>query len=141
MGHASQWCRAALSLHQTGYLFRGSPADEAGRDDDEILHQVTLRRGYWLAETECTQALWDAVMLANPSHFKGADGVGQQLPVENITWHECQKFIKRLNERIAGLAARLPTEAEWEYACRAGSTAALSTGPLTIRDRFISPRI
>jgi formylglycine-generating enzyme required for sulfatase activity len=106
----------------------GSPETEQGRDDDETRHQVILTRGFWLAETSCTQALWQAVMGENPSYFKGP-----QRPVEQVSWEDVQSFIERLNIEQARSAQRtlrfrLPTEAEWEYACRAGTTMAYSFG-------------
>lgn len=78
------------------------------------VHQVTLS-SYYLGQTEVTQALWSAVMGSNPSHFRG-----QNLPVEMVTWHDCQQFITKLNE-ITGKSFRLPTEAEWEFAARGGN--------------------
>ena len=102
----------------------GSPADEAERYDDEIQHSVTLTRGYWLADTACTQALWRAVQGNNPSRF--ADDARR--PVEQVSWDDVQDFLAALNRRVAGLAARLPSEAEWEYACRAGTTTPFSFG-------------
>ncbi|MGE0681675.1 MAG: formylglycine-generating enzyme family protein [Candidatus Binatia bacterium] len=103
-----------------GRFLMGSPADEEGRYDDEgSRHEVQLTRGFWLFDTPCTQALWQAVMDANPSEFKGANR-----PVEQVSWEDCQEFIAKLNERFPGLALRLPSEAEWEYACRAGTSTA-----------------
>lgn len=92
-----------------GTFTMGSPEDEEGRDDDEIQHQVTLTKGFWLAKTEVTQKQWRSVMGNNPSRFKG-----DNLPVECVSWGDCQSFCKKTG-------MRLPTEAEWEYACRAGS--------------------
>jgi formylglycine-generating enzyme required for sulfatase activity len=100
-----------------GEFAMGSPPDEAERFDDETLHQVILSRGFWLADTACTQALWQAVLERNPSHFKGADQ-----PVEQVSWDDVQGFLTRLNAMMPGQDFRLPTEAEWEYACRAGTT-------------------
>ena len=80
-------------------------------------HEVTLTKAFWLGKCAITQAQWEAVMGQNPSHFKG-----EQLPVENVSWEDCSTFLERLNARGQGVF-RLPTEAEWEYACRAGSTA------------------
>ncbi len=108
-----------------GTFWMGSPEDEVGRFDREIQHRVELARGYWLADTPVTQALWDAVMGTNPSQFKGPSH-----PVELVNWDDCQEFIARLNARIKGIEARLPTEAEWEYACRAGTTTATWAGDL-----------
>jgi len=104
----------------------GSPEDEEGRDDDEARHRVTLTRGFWLGETEVTQALWQEVMRANPSDFPS----GGDYPVEKVSWEDCQEFVKRLNALYgqSGLQWALPTEAQWEYACRAGTEAALPNG-------------
>ena len=77
-------------------------------------HQVTLTNDYYIGKYEVTQALWQAVMGNNPSYFKG-----DNLPVENVSWKDCKKFISKLN-RITGKKFRLPTEAEWEYAARGG---------------------
>ncbi|MBI2931374.1 MAG: formylglycine-generating enzyme family protein [Planctomycetes bacterium] len=81
--------------------------------------EVTLTKDTWMQTTETTQAQWEAVMGKNPSHFKGVD-----LPVETVSWEDCQEFLKKLNEKakdqLKGKAAKLPSEAEWEYACRAG---------------------
>ena len=102
---------------EPGEFLMGSPKTERGRRDNETQHRVVITRGFWLADTTCTQALWWAVMGKNPSHFKGEDR-----PVENISWNDTQQFIERLNEIIPSGGFRLPTEAEWEYACRAGTT-------------------
>ena len=102
-----------------GSFMMGSPISEGGRSRDETQHRVKLTKGYWLGETEVTQAQWESVMGSNPSRFKGASR-----PVVNVSWEDCQKFIAKVNLasklRLGG-EARLPTEAEWEYACRAGS--------------------
>jgi formylglycine-generating enzyme required for sulfatase activity len=85
-----------------------------------------LSKGFWLAQTECTQAQWVAVMGHNPSKFKGDD-----LPVEQVSWNDAQQFITKLNEAMslpAGWKVALPTEAQWEYACRAGTKTAFSFG-------------
>ena len=102
----------------------GSPVDEAERFEDESpQHEVTISRGFWLFDTACTQALWQAVMGDNPSHFKGADR-----PVENVSFEDVAVFLERLNERLPGLDLVLPTEAQWEYACRAGTDTPFSFG-------------
>ena len=79
-------------------------------------HRVTLTKGFWIGETEVTQAQWESVMGNNPSSFKGTDR-----PVEQVSWNDCQKFIRKVNVALKG-GIRLPTEAEWEYACRAGTS-------------------
>ena len=107
-----------------GVFMMGSPESEPERYDDESQHEVTLRLGYWLADTACTQALWLAVMGENPRRFN--DDLNN--PVDSVRWNDCQQFIQRLNGLIPDLAARLPTEAEWEYACRAGTTTPFSFG-------------
>ncbi len=109
-----------------GEFVMGSPKDEEGRDDDEVQHEVELD-GFWLGETPVTQALWEAVMGANPSQFKTPDR-----PVQRVSWEDCRKFIDTLNELEQGLDVRFPTEAQWEYACRAGTTTATYAGDLKI---------
>ncbi|MCY2966247.1 MAG: formylglycine-generating enzyme family protein [Planctomycetota bacterium] len=108
-----------------GTFWMGSPNDEPGRYKDEgPRHLVRLTRGYWMAETPCTQALWQGVMQKNPSRF-----VDSRRPVEQASWLDVQEFIERLNKAVPLLRARLPTEAEWEYACRAGCESALYRTP------------
>ena len=107
-----------------GTFLMGSPETEIGRDErEQPQHEVTLTCGYWLGETPCTQDLWEAVMGENSSHFKGP-----RRPMEQVSWHDCARFFGRLNERIHELEAGLPTEAQWEYACRAGTATARWTG-------------
>ncbi len=109
---------------QPGSFQMGSPDDEPGRWEDEgPQHEVTLSRGFWLFDTACTQALWQAVMGGNPSQFEGPDQ-----PVEQVSWQDAQRFIQTINESLPGLALQLPTEAQWEYACRAGTTTPFSFG-------------
>ena len=90
-------------------------SDDSDADDDERpVHSVTLS-SYSIGETEVTQALWTAVMGSNPSNFKG-----NNLPVEKVSWNDCQTFIRKLND-LTGENFRLPTEAEWEFAARGGN--------------------
>jgi formylglycine-generating enzyme required for sulfatase activity len=86
-------------------------------------HRVTISKDFYLGKYLVTQAQWEAVMEENPSHTKGA-----KWPVENVSWDDCQLFIERLNRETGKNIYRLPTEAEWEYACRAGSITAYSFG-------------
>lgn len=104
-----------------GRFLMGSPESEKGRWEDEgPQHEVTFTRGYWLADTPCTQALWIAVMGSNPSGFQQST----RLPVENVSWDDVQEFLVKLNTGAEGPRAGLPTEAQWEYACRARTTEA-----------------
>lgn len=110
---------------EPGTFLMGSPDDEPERWDNEgPQHPVTLTRGFWLADTACTQALWRAVMGNNPSLFNGDD----QCPVERVSWEDVQKFLRKLESLLPGIEAGLPTEAQWEYACRAGTTTPFSFG-------------
>ena len=112
--------RHVLRWIEPGTFMMGSPKGELERESfgaDEMLHQVTLSEGFWLGTTTVTQALWQAVSGDNSSKFKG-----DQRPVERVSWEDVQKFMKQLNKEIPGLELDLPTEAQWEYACRAGTT-------------------
>ena len=85
-------------------------------------HEVTLTKPFYMGKYEVTQEQWEEVMGNNPSYTKGA-----KLPVTKVSWNDCQEFIKKLNAKTSG-GFRLPTEAEWEYACRAGTTTKYSFG-------------
>ena len=87
-------------------------------DSDEKPHQVTLTNGFYIQTKEVTQQQWKIVMTKNPSKFSDC---GNNCPVENISWNDIQEFIEKLNKFENGITYRLPTESEWEYACRAGS--------------------
>ena len=130
-----------------GTFFMGSPEGEEGRCEDESLHKVTLTSGFWLGKTEVAQAQWCSVMgcdpleeplmmdemvpgpgwqndgfvSCNPSWTRGAD-----YPVHNVPWLYCQDFVERINKQSHGVKVMLPTEAQWEYACRAGSAGSFS---------------
>jgi len=115
-----------------GRFEMGSPKDESGRFENEVRHTVTLTRGYWLGDTAVTQALWQVVMGENPSHFKD----DPQNPVEQVSWEDCERFMQQVSEMLpGGLQLRLPSEAEWEYACCAGSKTAFSWGDELTADR------
>ena len=119
---------------EPGEFLMGSPSDEPGRESDdsewsEVQHRVALTEGFWIAETPCTQALWRAVRGENPSAFPGDDR-----PVESVSWEDAQAFIREVNSERPELALRLPSEAQWEYACRAGETASTYVGALTLRE-------
>jgi formylglycine-generating enzyme required for sulfatase activity len=110
----------------SGRFTMGSPSSEPDRDSDEVQHEVVLTRGFFLAETECTQGQWAKVMGGNTSHFKGAER-----PVEQVSWGEAVEYCRKLTakQRTEGILPegwewRLPTEAEWEYAARAGTAGA-----------------
>jgi formylglycine-generating enzyme required for sulfatase activity len=100
-----------------GTFVMGSPKSEPNRLSCETQHQVTLTKGFWLGMTEVTQAQWTQVMDSNPSHNKHKDR-----SVEQVSWDDCQEFLRKINTLIPDGGFRLPTEAEWEYACRAGLT-------------------
>ncbi len=110
-----------------GDFMMGSPAEELGRYEDEIHHRVRITEGFWLGKYEVTQVEWLAVMGKNPSRF-----VGDDLPVGKVSWNEIAGsggFIGKVNQAAAaGGRFSLPTEAQWEYACRAGATTALNSG-------------
>lgn len=120
-----------------GRFWMGSPEDEPGRYDNEgPRHHVTLTEGYWLSDTACTQALWQAVMGENPSRFQSP-----ARPVERISWDDVQIFLRRLNKQIPNLNLALPSEAQWEYACRAGTEMAIYTGDLSILGKYNAPAL
>ena len=110
----------------SGRFTMGSPSSEPDRGSDEVQHEVVLTRGFFLAETECTQGQWEMVMGRYPSSFKGTER-----PVEQVSWEEAVEYCRKLTakQRAEGILPegwewRLPTEAEWEYAVRAGTTGA-----------------
>jgi formylglycine-generating enzyme required for sulfatase activity len=121
------WCKP-------GTFMMGSPAEEKFREDDETQHRVNLTQGFWLGKYEVTQAQWEKVMRSMPGNFKGAT-----LPVEGVSWDDVMQFCEKLTqaEKAAGRLPIghvyiLPTEAQWEYACRAGTTTAYSFGDYVI---------
>jgi formylglycine-generating enzyme required for sulfatase activity len=117
-----------LRLIPSGDFTMGSPASEPGRRSEEgPLHQVTLTRPFYCGKFEVTQAQWQAVMGNNPSYYTN---IGPDAPVEQVSWDDCQVFLTRLcqMEGVANGTYRLLTEAEWQYACRAGTTTAYYFG-------------
>ena len=115
--------RMKFALIPSGRFTMGSPPQEDGRGDDEgPRRQVTIDKPFLMAATEVTQAQYRAVMGGNPSGFKGAD-----LPAERVSWRDATAFCRTLSQRV-GRREALPTEAQWEYACRAGSTTPFHTG-------------
>ena len=123
MGFSIAGVTQRLRYIPPGEFLMGSP-QRIGRYDDEEQHPVRIAEGFWLADTPCTQALWQAVM-GRTRHLKDA-----MRPVETVSWDDCQEFLHRLNKRVPGLSARLPSEVEWEYACRAGTPTATWAGDL-----------
>jgi formylglycine-generating enzyme required for sulfatase activity len=118
-----------------GRFWMGSPEDEAGRGEDEgPRHEVTLESGFWLFDTPCTQALWEAVMGGNPSRF-----VSPTRPVEQVSFEDAERFLARVNERVPKLDLVLPSEAQWEYACRAGTETASYAGAMSIVGEHNAP--
>lgn len=111
-----------------GSFMMGSPASEQDRNDVEDQAQVRLSKGFWMGQTEVTQGQWAAVMGSNPSTFTFQ---GDDLPVEMVRWKDAQAFITKLNQLVplpGGWKYALPTEAQWEYACRAGTESVFSFG-------------
>ena len=109
-------CRFKMIRVEHGTFMMGAMGgDNDAGDYEKPTHQVTLTYDYYIGQTEVTQALWKAVMGSNPSNF-----IGDNRPVENVSWNDCQSFIERLNEKT-GKHFRLPSEAEWEFAARGGN--------------------
>jgi formylglycine-generating enzyme required for sulfatase activity len=121
-----------LVLIPKGTFTMGSHESEKGREEDEIHHEVTISKDYYLGVYEVTQAQYEKVMDKNPSLYQGTlvGNLDADLPVEKASWNDAIGFCKKLSElpeeKKAGREYRLPTEAEWEYACRAGSKTAYS---------------
>ena len=111
-----------MVLIPVGKYKMGSPESEVGRVDNEKQHEVTLTKPFYIGKYEVTQEQWQSVMRNNLSRTKGSN-----LPVTNVLWNDCQEFIKKLNAKTSG-GYRFPTEAEWEFACRTGTSTAYSYG-------------
>jgi len=114
-------------LLPAGTFTMGSPTEELGREsDEEPQHQVTLSQPFYMQQTEVTQAQWEAVMGSNPSYISGCP----TCPVETVSWYDVQAYVVEMNKLSEGTYS-LPTEAQWEYAARAGSTTAFYNGGIT----------
>ncbi len=113
----------------------GSPSTEADRDDNELRHRVTLTKDYYLGTTEVTQGQWESLMGTKPWQGKEYNKEGANYPATFVSWEDAVNFCRKLSER-EGKNYRLPTEAEWEYTCRAGTSTAYSFGddPLRLSD-------
>ena len=110
---------------EAGVFQMGSPDNEPGRGSNEgPVHEVEISEGFWLGKYEVTQGEWESVMGSNPSYYTG----DARRPVERVSWHDVQAFIDTLNAAAGSVVYRLPSEAEWEYACRAGTTTRWSLG-------------
>ncbi len=121
-----------LVLAPAGEFLMGSPIAEADRDVDEFPHKVELTRPFYVGAHEVTQEQYEKVMGKNPSQFDASKGGAPNFPVEFVSWDDAKEFCRRLGERreekLAGRTYDLPTEAQWEYACRAGTTTAFHFG-------------
>ena len=116
---------------EPGSFVMGSPASETGRNADEQPHRVTVPHRFYLGRFEVTQTEWNVVMGTAPSHVQGCGSC----PVEQVNFYDVNEFLSRLNARSIALRFRLPTEAEWEYACRAGTITPFNTGNALRLDR------
>jgi formylglycine-generating enzyme required for sulfatase activity len=119
-----------------GKFLMGSPKSETGRLSDETQHEVTLSRGFKIGKYPLTQAQWKAVMGDEHPFFAQPD---PQVPADSLSQEDCEEFLSELS-RITGKTWRLPTEAEWEYACRAGTQTALNSGK-DITDEYQCPNV
>jgi formylglycine-generating enzyme required for sulfatase activity len=131
-----------FKLIPAGTFTMGSPADEPGREDPPIIedqetqHSVTLTKPFYMQTTEVTQAQWEAVMKSNPSEHSGC----LKCPVEMVSWDDAQSYITKINQIGKGTYS-LPTEAQWEYAARAGSTTAFYNGGITTDPDDVNPNL
>ena len=139
---ASEWGQDEIGLWM-GLTFKGvsyrfrwilpgsfKMGSEKGQDREKPVHHVAITQGFWLGETTVTQALWQAVMGDNPSHFKGDD-----LPVERVSWNDTKTFIEAFHQEEKELRLCLPSEVQWEYACRAGTETEYFFGDEVTKDQ------
>ena len=112
-------------LIPAGTFTMGSPSNESERDNDDTQHEVTISQPFYMQTTEVKQGQWRKVMGNNPSYFSNC---GDDCPVESVSWNDVQEFIRKLNSMEGTDKYRLPTEAQWEYAARAGTTTPFHTG-------------
>ena len=138
------WCPATTSeawkkmSRGRDYFLMGSPEGELGRNDDEAQHTVKLTKGFWLAQTPVTQRQYEAVKGKNPTKYDKRPDI----PVATVTWLDCVDFCRQLAAKIGdGSRFELPTEAQWEYACRAGTTSALNNGKKLSRTYGACPEL
>jgi len=115
-----------------GEFTQGSPSSEPGHEADERQRPVTVGKPFFMAATEVTQSQWNALMERNPSRVSG-----ENRPVESVTWKDAQEFLRRLSEK-EGKIYRLPTESEWEYACRAGTSGPFSVSASKIEEAALT---
>ena len=118
----------AMTYIPAGSFMMGSPVSEKGRYEDETQHRVQMTKGFFMGVTEVTRQQWQMIMGDTPAK---SDPGGANHPVDHVSWNECQQFIMALNKQEKSRRYRLPSEAEWEYACRAGSDSALTNGDIT----------
>lgn len=128
-----------FALIPAGTFIMGSPAEEEGRlSTEDPMHSVTLSRSFYMQTTEVTQSQWKLVMSSDPSRYPNC---GDDCPVNRVSWEDVQEFIRRLNAKEGTSKYRLPSEAEWEYAARAGTNTATYSGPLEILGKNNAPAL
>ena len=115
-------------LINSGSFQMGSPEHEEGHKWNEVQHKVTISKAFYILESEVTQGQWGKLVRQNPS---AKEYIGKNYPVNNVSWNQCIKFIEFMNTYEKTDKYRLPTEAEWEFACRAGTVTAFSSGPIS----------
>ncbi|MEX2668598.1 formylglycine-generating enzyme family protein [Candidatus Uabimicrobium amorphum] len=122
--------RQVMRWIRPGTFIMGSPSTEMSRQADETQHKVIISKGFWLAETACTQELWKAV-----TGWSGSSFAVDNCPADDVNWDDCQTFINKWNSEMVEWELCFPTEAQWEYACRAGTTTAFSFGDNIAKDQ------